>query len=808
MKRKTRLSSLLLSLIVVLGMMPISANAAGIQVYTDHIDQAVYSGGIYDMQVHAVGGQGKLLYNWELCLHHKNKADKWYHIEQHPEWDYFFWPEDSDGGHICMTTDWLDGEDMGSDWNLISFRCLAYDNYGNMGYSPEYNMHVYSTEALKTRIQEENSFFFTEAAPSNTSPNVKAGTAVDFVMHVSELTDWMKESEMTVRQYFEIQEPYGTSTVSGVHYSFQRYAPGNYTVVMHADLYCGSTVVSALSKTYSITVQKPAEHTITVYDGKSSVSSAKAGTTVTIQADSPRYSFMTFSGWGVHQGNVHLANSDASKSSFVMPDEDVVLSANYESDFNPDSINWTYFLSELHFIVEEPAAGNHPKKPEPSEDAYSVYDYVWLDGTKEMSSSDTFEAGKDYILLVDYSLGKSYAEGSLSGADVYFNERLTTKQHYSHSVKQGFGARLYIGDYSIMTYTCPKDLDAPSSGPAVESIQIEPLEKSVAPGDTFSLSATLLPLGAEGTVIYTSSDKSCAIVDETGFVEIPKDAPLGMTCIITADCEGNAAACRVSVINLASYMVSFDANGGAGTMEPASIPQGGVYTIPECIFMPPSGKVFDQWDQGAPGEGLLVTGNMTLKALWKDAGTTRTMPFTDVTPKDWFYDDVKTAYETYLIDGYTDTTYEPNKNLTYAQAVKLAACMHQRYLTGSVTLENAEKGKPWYETYVDYAKVNKIITKDYDWNAAATRAGYIDIFANALPAEAFKAKNTIADNAIPDVKMDHPQAAAVYKLYRAGILEGSDGGKFKPDDNIRRSEVAAILTRMMNKSARKTVTLG
>ena len=170
-------------------------------------------------------------------------------------------------------------------------------------------------------------------------------------------------------------------------------------------------------------------------------------------------------------------------------------------------------------------------------------------------------------------------------------------------------------------------------------------------------------------------------------------------------------------------------------------------------------------------------------------------PFTDIKPSDWFYNDVLYAYRTGLIDGRTATTYAPNDNLTYAEAVKLAACMHQLHTTGSVALTN---GNPWYQNYVDYAKSNNIISRDYSWNTQATRAGYIDIFANALPDSALPAINTIANGSIPDVPMTHPSAAATYKLYRAGILQGVDEARnCSPASNIRRSEVAAILTRMM-----------
>ena len=77
------------------------------------------------------------------------------------------------------------------------------------------------------------------------------------------------------------------------------------------------------------------------------------------------------------------------------------------------------------------------------------------------------------------------------------------------------------------------------------------------------------------------------------------------------------------------------------------------------------------------------------------------MPFTDVLTTDWYYKDVKIAYQSHLIDGKSSTIFAPEENLTYAQAVKLAACMHQKYTTGSVTLGN---GTPWYQTYVDYCK--------------------------------------------------------------------------------------------------------
>ena len=66
-------------------------------------------------------------------------------------------------------------------------------------------------------------------------------------------------------------------------------------------------------------------------------------------------------------------------------------------------------------------------------------------------------------------------------------------------------------------------------------------------------------------------------------------------------------------------------------------------------------------------------------------------PFTDISDADWFYADVLAAYERGLINGMTATTYAPNGTLTAGQCVKLAACMHQKYTTGSVTLDNGSR---------------------------------------------------------------------------------------------------------------------
>lgn len=186
-------------------------------------------------------------------------------------------------------------------------------------------------------------------------------------------------------------------------------------------------------------------------------------------------------------------------------------------------------------------------------------------------------------------------------------------------------------------------------------------------------------------------------------------------------------------------------------------------------------------------------------------------PFTDVSRSSWYYDSIRAAWEKDLIDGVTRTLYKPDDTLTVAQAIKLSAALHQMLNNnGKVTLRN---GSPyWYSSYVSYAVDNGIIEKMYldytpaQMNAPVKRNEFVHIFYGAM--SDYRQINTVADNKIPDVITTDTYALEIYTFYRAGILTGSDkNGTFYPTNDIKRSEVAAILSRMYDKTARKTVSL-
>ena len=182
-------------------------------------------------------------------------------------------------------------------------------------------------------------------------------------------------------------------------------------------------------------------------------------------------------------------------------------------------------------------------------------------------------------------------------------------------------------------------------------------------------------------------------------------------------------------------------------------------------------------------------------------------PFYDVDSDDWFYEPVKSAWEQELIDGVTARYYMPDNTLTVAQAVKLAAALHQKQSVGFVTLQNG--GAHWYDNYVNYAVANSLIEAAYqsksaeDMNRAVTRAEFVHILSKLLNAGTI---NTV--NNIPDVKSGDTYADEIFAFYRAGILTGSDRlGTFHPESSLKRSEAAAILVRLYDATQRQYITL-
>lgn len=183
--------------------------------------------------------------------------------------------------------------------------------------------------------------------------------------------------------------------------------------------------------------------------------------------------------------------------------------------------------------------------------------------------------------------------------------------------------------------------------------------------------------------------------------------------------------------------------------------------------------------------------------------------FNDVKSSDWFATYVETAYEMGLMNGVDKHVFDVSGNVTLAQAVTLAARVHNIYETGGNTsVFTSKSGEAWYMAYANYGKDNGVIDDEVygavqaSPNRAITRLEFAYIVGNALPEDALATINNVDYGDIPDVDYTTPAGQIVYGFYRSGILAGFTDGNFNPEDNITRAQVAAVMSRMGDSSQR------
>ena len=197
-----------------------------------------------------------------------------------------------------------------------------------------------------------------------------------------------------------------------------------------------------------------------------------------------------------------------------------------------------------------------------------------------------------------------------------------------------------------------------------------------------------------------------------------------------------------TVRNLAT--ISFDPNGGTGTMQPMKVKSGENFTLPECTFTPPEGKEFAGWlavngNVYPAGEVVTFSIDQSLKATWKDkeaAEVDVTEMFTDVT-KNWAYPGIQYCVTHQLMSGVGGNLFAPKMTTTRAQIVQI--------------LYNLE-GEPKVSGTTPFTDLTQNWYKD-----------------------------------------------AVLWAYQTGVVVGTSATTFAPDRPVTREQIAVILTEYMTK---------
>lgn len=284
-----------------------------------------------------------------------------------------------------------------------------------------------------------------------------------------------------------------------------------------------------------------------------------------------------------------------------------------------------------------------------------------------------------------------------------------------------------------------------------------------------------------------------------------------------------------------SYAVTYDPNGGTGTVADSNrYAQNKLAKVLSSDGLTaPEGKVFLGWNTKAdgtgemkyPGSSVLVTGNITLYAVWgnKTPGTTLVYHANDGSDRKITEPYANNATvtlkgkDTFTRSGYTfsswntqadgkGTSFKPNdkvivdnieSNDLYAIWTKNSGGSGGGGRKPTVTISDdvptGLNGDDHYAYIVGYPNGN------VEPNGNITRAEVATIFFRLLTEEV-RTANSTQSNSLSDVTRGQWFNHAVSTLSSMGIVKGHNDGTFAPNAPITRAEFAAIAARFDDKN--------
>lgn len=204
-----------------------------------------------------------------------------------------------------------------------------------------------------------------------------------------------------------------------------------------------------------------------------------------------------------------------------------------------------------------------------------------------------------------------------------------------------------------------------------------------------------------------------------------------------------------------------------------------------------------------PSPGGTPEGGTTNPDPVNPGGKDPEKPTTDIVLTDieghWASDAIQQAVELKFINGYTDNSFRPNASVTRGEfAAMLARALHLEEQSDA-DFADIDMIPAWARPYIA-SVVNAGIASGFEDNTyrpaqAITRAEVAAMIVRAkkLPLEN-NAELTFKDaDQIPN--WAKPYVAAAYK---AGLLQGRDGGIFAPADQATRAEAVTLILALLN----------
>ena len=152
------------------------------------------------------------------------------------------------------------------------------------------------------------------------------------------------------------------------------------------------------------------------------------------------------------------------------------------------------------------------------------------------------------------------------------------------------------------------------------------------------------------------------------------------------------------------------------------------------------------------------------------------------------------------IKGYGDNKFEPNKTITRAEVAMIFARLSINKSTAGAPQFKDVKAGDWYKTAIDIIARQGVIKGYEDGtfrpNQPITRREFAAIAARY-------AGNIDTWKTFRDVPPTDWAYTLINRVAGAGWINGYEDGTFRPNNNITRAEVVAIVNRMLNRTADK-----
>jgi len=398
--------------------------------------------------------------------------------------------------------------------------------------------------------------------------------------------------------------------------------------------------------------------------------------------------------------------------------------------------------------------------------------------------------------------------GSATSSNTYTIDNTTTSM-------SGYQYRCVVNNSAGSVTSNAVTLTVNAATVPVTGVSLTPASLSLFTGDTATLTATVQPSNATNQNVTWSSDKpDVATVDAAGKVTA---VGAGTATITVTTADGNhTATCTVTVTRPyippanPNYRITVEATqGGTVTADPTAAKAGTTVTltpVPHRGYQVGSVAVTDRFGdpvavtEQADGTYTFVmpNGQVTVTVTFAEAP----LPFPDVTEGDWFYDAVRYAYETGLMDGVGDSLFAPNSETTRAQLVTILYRLAGEPEPGGDSGFADVAAGTWYTDAVAWAAENGIVNGVSDTEFVPgddiTREQLAAILYRYAACQGYDVSQRADLSGFGDAESISGYAQeALSWAHAQGLVLGFEDGSLRPQGTASRAQIAAVLMRFL-----------